>query len=201
MIPGDDRLDGLHELRLVVALKLIPGRQRGGVVDKVDEQARMQVVDLVLHRARGEADAGHVDGLPVAIPGLDPNLSNPADDPAQIGHREAALVVGEGLLGQRFDHRIHEDGQRNIRFVRVPRVVANLERTDLQGFIDLGGGEPRAVGVVHRLDEVVDEPLPFGAEKPRPIDGVGGTAEHGVPDVGDLPDGHRPEYRPIFAAR
>src|SRR5206468_2712890 len=64
-----DAAHRLDERRLAVQLPLLPGGERAGVLDAIDEQFPVEVVDLVLERAGGDAAHHAVDGLAVAILG------------------------------------------------------------------------------------------------------------------------------------
>ena len=107
-----------------------------------------------------------------------------------MGTREAALVVVELLVVDRREHRVDEDRERDVRLVRVARVVADLDRADRDRLVDLDRGEAGAVGVVHGLDEIVDELLRRRGCELFARELAGDLAKDRVPDLGDLADGH-----------
>ena len=126
--------------------------------------------------------------MPVEGADADPGVA--AHDAAQVGDGQAALVVLEGFVPDGLDHRIDQDGQGDRWLVRVARVVRHLDHGDPHGFVDLGGGQTRPVGVAHGLDQVVDERLdPVRADllgRHR----LGGGAQDRVPDARDLAKRH-----------
>ncbi len=117
-------------------------------------------------------------------------LTEPHHVAAEVRDRQAALVDLDLLVVDGLDHRVDDDRQRDRRLVRVARVVVDLDRRDAHRHADLRGGDPGAVGGVHRVDQVVDQRLHLltgelvGRHLPRPL------AEQRVPDGEDLADGH-----------
>ena len=90
-----------------------------------------------------------------------------AADPAGR-HREAPLVARERLVRQRAQLRVHEHAERDVRLVRVPRVVVDLDAEHASRDADLGRREPGAVRRAHRLDEVVEERLELRPSRAPP---------------------------------
>ena len=64
---SDEPARALHELVAVEALELLPGGERARVADPVEEQDAVEVVELVLERAGGEAAPDLVVLDPVAV--------------------------------------------------------------------------------------------------------------------------------------
>jgi hypothetical protein len=109
-----------------------------------------------------------------------------------VRHRQATLVDLDHLVVERLDDRIDQDGQRDRRLVRVPRVVVDLDDRHPDRLVHLVGGDAGAVGVAHRVDEVVDQPLQLRRCELRGRDRTGLPAQHGMTDRGDLADRLRP---------
>ena len=128
--------------------------------------------------------------IAVAIERLHPDLRVAPHLAAEVRDREAALIVLEALVGDRREHGVHEDRQRDVGLVGVARVVLDLDRADPQRRVHLHRGEARAGGVVHGLHQVVDEALDRGRAELVVADGPGRLAEDGVTDLGDFEDGH-----------
>src|SRR4051812_43944872 len=185
----DQLLDLLDELRPMMALELGPCRERARI-GAVDEDLAEQVVDLVLVGAGLEAMHDLVDRVAVAVPCLAADVNVALHLAAQVRHAETALVVVEQLIVDGREHRVDEDGQRDLRLVRIARVVADLDRADLDRLVDLDRGEPGAVGVVHRLDEVVDARLHRGGRELFTRHLARDLTKDGVADLGDLADCH-----------
>jgi len=59
------------EVILVVALEVVPGAQRGRVLDPIEEQLAAQVIDLVLVGPGGHAGGLEVEAVALAVEGLD----------------------------------------------------------------------------------------------------------------------------------
>ena len=140
-------------------LELLPRAQGPRVRHAIDEQLAVEVVDLVLERARGEPLHLAIDLVPVAVPRADAHVHDALHLAAEVRDREAPLVVHERVVGEELDLRVHEDGEGDVGLVRVARVVLHPDGADLDGLVHLVGGDAGAVGVDHRLDEVVDEAL------------------------------------------
>ena len=149
------------------------------------------MVALVLERAGGQAPLDLVVGAAVAVepPHADVHVAH--DVAAEVGHRQATLVDLDQLVVERLDHRVDDDGQRDRRLVRVARVVVDLDHGDAHRLVDLVGGEAGAVGVTHRVDQVVDQASALGATpSSSAVTSARSLAQHGVADGGDLADRH-----------
>ena len=85
---------------------------------------------------------------------------------------------------------VDEDRQRDVRLVRIARVVLHVHGAEADRLVDLIGGDPGAVRVDHRLDEVVDEALDLGREELLLRQDPRRLAEDRVADRRDFPDGH-----------
>ena len=68
----------------VVALELLPGRERGRVADAVEEQHAVEVVELVLEGAGRQAEADLVVLGAVAVEAADPDADVAVDLAAQV---------------------------------------------------------------------------------------------------------------------
>src|SRR5688572_9068892 len=111
----DQLADAVDEGVPLMALPLLPGAERGGVGDPVDEQLAVEVIDLVLEGAGGQPLHDPVDRLAVAVDRAQPDRDVAGDQPAQVGHAQAALVVVEGLVADRLEHRVDQHGERDLR--------------------------------------------------------------------------------------
>src|SRR5690606_30975475 len=118
-IACDERSGALGEGGGVVALKAIPGGERGGVGDAIEEDLAVEVVDLVLEGARREAADLPLPGVALAVERAHADLGVTAHDAAEVRHAEASLVVVEGLLAERLDPRVDQNRQRNVRLVGI----------------------------------------------------------------------------------
>ena len=100
-----------------------------------------------------------VQPLPLAVVRLQANPRVPRHPAAHARHAQAALPVLHLLLGERRDFRVDIDRQRNVRGVRIARVLRHLHHHDLLRHVHLRGGQAGAVVFIHGLDHVVDELL------------------------------------------
>ena len=74
----------------------------------------------VMERPGGSSgDELDVDVGAVAVPGLAADLGEAGDVATQVGHRQAALVVVEGLVGQRGQHRVDELRVRHLSLIHI----------------------------------------------------------------------------------
>jgi len=175
-----------------VTLPVLPGRKSRRVGDAVNEDVAVEVVALVLVRPGGQPLRLDVDFGTVPVPRLHAHVDVALDAAAQVGDRQAALLVVELLVGQRRDHRVDEDGERDRRLVGVARVVAtHMDRAEAHGTEHLRRGQTGAVGVVHRLDQVVDEPLRVGRGELGARQVAAALAQHRFTELGDLQQRHR----------
>ena len=176
----------------MVAFELLPRRQGGGVDDTVEEQPAVEVVAFVLEGAGGEPPLDLVVLVPVPVEPAGPDVDVPQDGAPQVGDRQATLVDLDQLVVERLDDRVDQDRERDRRLVRVPRVVVDLDDRHPDRLVDLVGGDPGAVGVAHRVDQVVDQPLQLRRGQLGRRDLAGALAEDGMTDRGDRADRHRP---------
>ncbi len=119
----------------------------------------VEMVELVLERARREAAPDLVVLLAVTIEIAHPDVDVAHHVAAHVGDREAALVDLDQLLVERCHHGIDDDRQRDRRLVRVARVVGHLDRGDPDQLTNLGSSDAGTVGIMHRVDQVVDQLL------------------------------------------
>ena len=139
---------------------LLPRRERRGVAHAVEEQHPVEVVDLVLERPGGQPAAQLVVLDALAVEVADPHRLVARHRPAQVGHRQAALVDLDRRLADRLEHGVDDHRQRHRRLVRVARVAGlDLDDRHPQRLADLVGGEAGAVRGALRLDHVVDQAL------------------------------------------
>src|SRR5262245_2365379 len=88
----DELGDAGDERVAVEALELGPRRERRRVDDAVEEEAAVELLALVLERAGGETSLDLVVLDAVAVEVADAHVDVRHDVPAQVGHRQAALV-------------------------------------------------------------------------------------------------------------
>ena len=129
-------------------------------------------------------------GRALAVEVADVDVDVAPDVAPQVGDGEAALVDLDQLVVQRLDHRVDDHGQRDAGLVGVAGVVLDLDHRDAHGLVHLVGGQAGAVGVAHRVDHVVDEPLHLRRRQLVGRQLAGPLPEHRVPHGGDLADGH-----------
>ena len=173
-----------------MALELLPGRERARV-GAVDEEDAVEVVDLVLERAGGQAALHLLVLAAVAVEVADADVDLARHVAAQVGHREAALVDLDHLVVERLDHRVDHHRERDRRLVRVARVVRlDLDDRDPQRLADLVRREAGAVGGALGLDQVVDQRLHLGRAQARPGDLAGALAQHRIAHGDDLANAH-----------
>src|SRR5690606_25611858 len=182
-------LDPLDKPRAVVTPALRPRRDRARV-GAVDEHPAVELGALVRARAGLEAPHDLVDRVAMAVPRLAPDGDVTLHAATQVRDGQAALEVGKLLVVDRRELGVDEDRQRDLRLVRVSRIVANLDGTDLHRLVDLDRRQAGAVGVAHRLDEVVDELLHGGGGELLTRELACGLSQNRVTDLGDLADGH-----------
>ncbi|OMP13744.1 class I and II aminotransferase [Corchorus olitorius] len=103
----------------------------------VDEQLAVEVIDLVLDAHRQQAVAFQLEGLAVAIQGLDPDPLGTADLFVEAGNRQAAFLVLAQFLGERLGLGIDEDQ-------RLALVFADVDHHQAAMHVDLGGGQTDA---------------------------------------------------------
>ena len=186
----DELGDPLDERGLVMAVELGPRRERRWIGHAVDKDLAEQVIDLVLIGAGLQAMHHLVDRVAVAVPRLNADVHAALHEAAQVRDREAALVVVELFIGHRRQHRVHEHRERNVRLVRIARVVAHFDRADRDRFVDLDRCEAGAIGIVHRLDQVIDELLDLRRRELFAGEVPSGLAKNRMSELGDLADGH-----------
>jgi hypothetical protein len=107
------------------------------------------MIDLVLHADRQQAVDVLLEWVAVAAQGPHANARRARNLVVVAGHGEAAFL-------RRFRAFLHED----LRVDEDPRFGATLGHVrDQQALvdIDLGGGEPDALGGIHGLEHVVDQ--------------------------------------------
>src|SRR5690606_11016735 len=100
-------------------------------------QRAVEVVAFVLHYAGVKALGDAVDRLSIGREALVADAGVAGYDAAQAGHREAAFPAVLGLVVQRRDHRVDEDGHRYRRRVRVTLAVLEAEDHHAQADADL----------------------------------------------------------------
>ena len=119
----------------------------------------------------------------VAIMTRDRYLQVALHRPTKIRHGQAALVVLERLLGEKGDHGIDQDRERNRRFVGIPRVARpDLHREQPVRDSDLIGGNSGAIGRAHRVDQVVDPTLNLGCPNRVQLHFARPRGQRGMPD-------------------
>ena len=190
-VAGDDGAHMLAELGLSVAAEFFPGAEARRVVHAVEEEHAVEMVTLVLIGAGCDPADDPVDRLALSVLRLYPDLGVSPDLSAKVRHRQATFVVLEALLTHRCEHRVDQDRQGDVWLVGVAGVVLDLEGADFDWPIDLIGGEPSSVGVVHGLDQIVDEGLELGRREFFETDASGRLAEDRASYRGDLEEGHR----------
>src|SRR5204863_2791272 len=75
----------------VAALELLPRHEGARVGDAVEEQHAVEMVHLVLERARAQSLEGLLALVPVAVEVAHADSREPVELAAQAGHREAPL--------------------------------------------------------------------------------------------------------------
>src|SRR5918995_6081540 len=115
------RLGPRDERVAVVARELLPGREGARVAYPVEEQHPVEVVELVLEGAGGQALARLLALGAVAVEPSHADAHVALDLAAQVRDRQAALVDRRRLLAERLDHRVDGHGERHGRLVRVAR--------------------------------------------------------------------------------
>ncbi len=92
---------------------------------------------------------------------------------------------------ERGDHGIDDDGERDVRRVRVAGIALHLDDGDLEQRVHLWCGEAGAVVLAHGLDHVVDEALDLrGADALQAAPGCADLAQDRMPQPGDLENRH-----------
>src|ERR671923_2856340 len=120
------------------------------------------MVPLVLNDARMKGMRHKVYFLAFSVQCLNTNALVTWHLASQIGNTEAAFPITLGFFCHWRDLRIDENRQRNLWFLRIARIVRDLENRDLFCFVDLVCRQPDTVILLHRFDHVVDEFLYFG---------------------------------------
>src|SRR5690606_1224778 len=177
--------------RLTVALELAPSRERGRIADAIDEELAVEVVALVLEGPSREPLDLEVEVVAVPVPGSHANVRVAQHLAPQIRNAEAALVIDELLVADELEHRVHEDGERPVRLVRVAGIVLDLDRDDSNRSIHLIGRQARTVGIAHRLDEIVDEGLRLLPSELLARDLARHLTQHRMPNRRNLENAHR----------
>src|SRR5262245_20516244 len=164
--------------------------ERGKVAHAIEIDLAVEMVGLVLAHAREEILGDYVDRLALAIEALQTHRGEAGHHPPHVGDRKAPFPALLHLVGQRRDDRIDEDHQRHRRRVRVAGIAEDLDDRDLLECMHLGGREPGAVVLAHRLDHVVDQPLNGRRPERRGIDALRDLAKHGMAETRDFQDRH-----------
>ncbi|SCZ18074.1 Uncharacterised protein [Acinetobacter baumannii] len=120
----------------------------GGQV--VDEQLAVEVVAFVLDAYRQQAFGDFLEGVAIAVEGLDPDLLRSVHVLVEAGYRQAAFLVLVHILGQRFELGVDE-------YPRLGLVFAEVHDHDALVHVHLGRGEADARGFVHGFEHVVDQ--------------------------------------------
>jgi hypothetical protein len=148
------------EVLAVEAVELVPGAECAGIRHPVHEQDAVEVVELVLEGAGGQAAAHLLVLDAVAVEVAHAHVHVPRHLAPQVRHRQAALVDLLDVVVERLDHRVHDHGQRDGRLVRVARVaLPHLHDRDPERLGHLVRREPGPVRPAHGLDHVVDQAL------------------------------------------
>src|SRR2546422_2728837 len=125
----------------------------------VDEELALQMVHLVLHADREER-IGRFLLLPaaVAVRVLDDDVAETRDLLVLVGDGQAAFGVRELAVGD-LEHGIDQPEQAFALLLRLLAfgrgTLVHVHRDHVEVYPNLGGGEPDAVGVIHRLGHVV----------------------------------------------
>ena len=124
----DELGDAVDERVAVVALELLPRRERARVVTRsrksMPSRWSHSCWNVPAVRPRLTSSCAHA----VAVEARTRTLTWRITLPRRFGHRQAALVDLDQLVVDRLDHRVDHDGQRDRRLVRVARVVVDLDR-------------------------------------------------------------------------
>src|SRR2546426_7540768 len=160
------------------------------VAHAVDVDDAVQVVGLVLDDAREEVLGVHFLPVALAVVILETHRDAARDHAAHVGHRQAALPAVLHLVGQGGHHGIDDDGERNRDGVWIAGVGLDLDDGDLGQLMDLVAGQAGPVVLVHRVDHVVDQPLPGRGANLVHRHRLRLHAQHRMAQPGDLQDGH-----------
>src|SRR6266511_3928848 len=141
----------------------------------VQDRRSVEMVELVLHDARGRSFEVVRDLVPVRIAPFDPHRGVPLDGHRHPLNGKAAFIVDLGFVAAPDDLRVDEHGH----FVLIPGKDEHAAEHS-----DLGGGEPDAVRILHQLAQARGEPLEVVVEvlhrrRLHPEDGVRVLADLG----------------------
>ncbi len=143
---------------------MYPKREKSSHPHRIEDA--VEVIALVLHDARVKAFGDALDALSLEVVSAVTQLPHPRHDAAQAGDGQAPLPALFRLGRQWFEHRIDEDRAGHRVGVRITRVahrrIRIAEDDETQRHADLGRGEPRATGRLHRLEHVADERTQLG---------------------------------------
>jgi DNA recombination protein RmuC len=148
----------------------------------VDKQLAVQMIDLVL-QTDGKHAVGFLGlGVAVAIEIVANDPGRPLDLFPDVGHRQAAFLVNDGFLGR--------PGQRGIdegTGIAIAVFLIDVHDDDAFGHPNLHRGQPDAVGLVHSLQHVVDQPADTAVDL---VDFGGNGFQFGVGRDKNGADGH-----------
>src|SRR5206468_5558286 len=122
---------------LAAALEFLPGAERRRVAHAIDEELAEEMIDFVLKGSGRQAACDEIDVPPLAVPRAHAYLDVAEYFAPQVRHAEAPLVVAEELVADGLEHRVDENRERDVRLVRIARVVVHLDGADLHGPVHL----------------------------------------------------------------
>ncbi len=135
--------------------------------------------------AHREQAGGHfLDLLTVIIEIADAAFGGPLNLLEHLRHREAALLIGGGVLGQGHDFRVYE-----IARLRLLVLAGDIHDDHAQWHADLDRGEPDAGCGIHCFQHVIHELADLVAHPA--FDGFGSFLQTRVRDGENVSDGHR----------
>jgi hypothetical protein len=132
------------------------------------------MVQLVLDDARRERFELEPHRPAPLVLGLDGHPHLALDRHQNSLERQAALVLGRGLLARRHDPRVDE---------HVGFAVVRLQHAETLEHPDLGGRQPDSVRIRHQCRHPLDQPEEIVVER---IDLAGGHPQHGIRVLADL---------------
>jgi len=154
----------------------------------------VQMVAFMLHDAGVKALGRALDQLAPNVKTAIADMRRPLHQPAQFGNREAALPAGLDLQAHDLDFGIDEDCEgccavESLGLGKVGLAAAGrLKHNDPERHMDLGRGQPGAIGVHHGVHHIGHKPGDFRCR--WVIHGSGPGGKDGVAHAGDFENSH-----------
>ena len=106
----------------------------------------------------------------------------------QVWHAEAAFVILKHVGAHRRQYGIDQNGQWDVRAVRIAGVVANFDSAYAKRLVHLIGSKSCTVGGSHGRNQIIDELLNLTRSQSLSTEFRRRFAQHGMPDLGDIED-------------